>query len=77
MTSDAGGENVLGQELSFTWWVVLFELFVLLAAIIHLTGRILQTCYSWGTWIKLRIILELMALNDHWTYMDILLYPWL
>jgi hypothetical protein len=44
-----GGENVLGQELSFTWWVIFFELFVLLAAGIHLTGARLNRLDVIGT----------------------------
>lgn len=32
------GENVLGVELDFTWWVIFFELFVLLAALAHIIG---------------------------------------
>lgn len=35
----AVGETVLGIELSFTWWVIFFELFVLLAAFAHLIGE--------------------------------------
>ena len=35
----AVGETVLGVELSFTWWVIFFELFVLLAAFAHLIGK--------------------------------------
>lgn len=32
------GEVVLGVELGFTWWVVFFEIFVLLAALAYLIG---------------------------------------
>ena len=32
------GENVLGERLSFSWWVIFFSLFVLLVALIHAAG---------------------------------------
>ena len=39
---------MLGVELSFTWWVIFFELFVLLAAFAHLLGKILNLFSSPG-----------------------------
>lgn len=59
--TNAVGETVLGVELSFTWWVIFFELFVLLAALAHLIGKPFSTCTLLLT-ILLQILPSLCAL---------------
>lgn len=51
------------MELSFTWWVIFFELFVLLAAFAHVIGESVSELNT----------LELMLTLGHCDYAVILL----
>lgn len=53
----------MGVELSFTWWVIFFELFVLLAAFAHVIGESVPDFSN----------LELMLTLGHCDYAVILL----